>query len=156
MKLADFGPFVIFTAVYAAGTLGLPQFTLFAYQVRVGEMATAFVALFGMPAVFGLTLGQFIADLGVEASPVAYISPIVSFIGLLIVYYTKKYSTLAGCFVYVLLTAIWLSYLLPVTGKAPESQALYSAFAAQFVAVMVGYLAYLLIRRTVARPTANA
>ena len=93
MKLSDFGTFVIFAAIYAAGTLGLPRLALLAYQVKVGEIPTAFVAIFGMPAVLGLTLGQFIADLGVEASPLATLTPIFSLIGLLVVYYSRKFST---------------------------------------------------------------
>jgi len=50
---------------------------------KIGEIPTAFVAFFGMPAVFGLTLGQFIADLGLESSPLVMITPAVSFLGLL-------------------------------------------------------------------------
>ena len=80
LKLEDFGTFVIFTAIYAAGTLGLPKIPLLAYQIKIGEMPSAFVAIFGMPAVLGLTLGQFIANLGVEASPIASLSPLFSFI----------------------------------------------------------------------------
>ena len=113
MKLGDFGTFVIFTAIYAAGTLGLPKISLMAYQVKIGEIPSAFVALFGMPAVFGLTLGQFIANLGVEASPIAMVSPAISFIGLLTIYYARKKSTLAGCIAYIIITSLWLSFICP-------------------------------------------
>ena len=149
MKLEDFGPFVIFAAIYAAGTLGLPKISFMAYQVKVGEIPAAFVTIFGMPAVFGLTLGQFIANLGVEASPLAMISPVVSFAGLLIIYYVKKFSTLGGCIAYILLTSLWLSFLLPTVNKGTTAvAAAYSAFAGQFVAVMIGYVAYLFVTRT--------
>lgn len=126
MKLEDFGTFVIFTALYAAGTLGLPTFSLLAYQVKVGELPTAFVAIFGYPAILGLTLGQFIANLGVEASPVAMISPAVSFLGYLIVYRLRKVSTLAGCVAYMVLTSAWLTYLLPITTGVSTTEAAYS------------------------------
>jgi len=154
MKLGDFGPFVIFAAIYAAGSLGLPRFYFLAYQVKVGEMASAFVAIFGFPAVLGLTLGQFIANLGVEAKPIAMISPIISFAGLLFIYYMRKVNTLAGCLVYVVVTGIWLSLTLPILNpEVSSSLAAVSAFAGQFIAVMVGYLGYLLARRTVSNPT---
>jgi hypothetical protein len=150
LKLEDFGTFVIFTALYAAGTLGLLgvlKFTLLAYQVNVGAIPTAFVAIFGFPAVLGLTLGQFIANLGVEASPIAMISPVVSFVGLLVVYRLRKLSTLAGCIVYIILTSAWLSYLLPITSGVSITEAALSAFLGQTIAVMIGYFAYLAANR---------
>ncbi len=148
MKLGDFGTFVIFTAIYAAGTLGLPKIPLLAYQIRIGEIPTAFVAIFGLPAVIGLTLGQFIANLGVEASPIAMLSPVVSFIGLLIIFYARKASTFAGCIAYVIITSLWLSFLLPLISGASTTEAAYSAFIGQFIAVMIGYLVYVLVSKT--------
>ena len=156
MKLEDFGHFVIFTALYAAGTLGLPEIHLFAYQVKIGEIPSAFVAIFGYPAVLGLTLGQFIADLGVEASPVAMLSPILSFIGLLVIYRLRKVSVFAGCIAYILLTGIWLTYLLPLTSGIPTTVAASSAFLGQTIAVLIGYAGYLVasrIRASVGSPT---
>jgi uncharacterized membrane protein len=147
LKLEDFGTFVIFTAVYAAGTLGLPKIPLLAYQVKVGEIPTAFVAIFGYPAVLGLTLGQFIANLGVEASPIAMLSPVASFVGLLIVYRLRKMSVLAGCVAYIILTSAWLSYLLPTTLGISTSYAATSAFLGQSIAVLIGYAGYLVASR---------
>jgi len=157
LKLQDFGTFVIFTAIYAAGTLGLPKLPLLAYQVKIGEMPSAFVAIFGMPAVFGLTLGQFIANLGVEASPIATLSPLFSFIGLLVVYYARRFSTLAGCLAYVAVTSLWLTYLLPIVSGISTTEAGYSAFICQFIAVMIGYCVYVLVSKTILTkpPTGN-
>ncbi len=148
MKLGDFGTFVIYTALYAAGTLGLPKVPLLAYQIKIGEIPSAFVAIFGLPAVFGLTLGQFIANLGVEASPIAMISPVASFVGLLVIFYARKASTLLGCIAYVVITSLWLTFLLPITSGISTTEAAYSAFVDQFIAVMIGYVAYLLVTRT--------
>jgi uncharacterized membrane protein len=142
LKLEDFGTFVIFTAIYAAGTLGLPKISLLAYQVRVGEIPSAFVAVFGYPAILGLTLGQFIANLGVEASPIATLSPGLSLVGLLVIYYARKFSTLAGCLVYIAVTSLWLTYLLPMSTGVSSAEAAYSAFLGQFIAVMIGYAGY--------------
>jgi len=154
LKLGDFGTFVIFAAIYAAGTLGLPQISFFAYQLKVGEMASPFVALFGMPAVLGLTLGQFIANLGVEAKPIAMLSPIFSFVGLLVIYYLRKVNTLAGSLVYVAITGLWLTFLLPTLNpQLPTSLAALSAFGGQFIAIMIGYVGYLVARRESKTPT---
>ncbi len=148
MKLGDFGTFVIFTAIYAAGTLGLPRIPLLAYQIKIGEIPSAFVAIFGLPAVVGLTLGQFIANLGIEASPIATLSPVVSFIGLLIIFYARKASTLAGSIAYVVITSLWLTFLLPLISGISTTEAAYSAFVGQFIAVLIGYLAYVLVSKT--------
>jgi len=113
----------------------------------VGEIPTAFVAIFGYPAVLGLTLGQFIANLGVEASPIAMISPVVSFVGLLAVYHLRKVNTLAGCIAYIILTSAWLTYLLPITSGVSTTEAAVSAFLGQTIAVMIGYCAYLVAKR---------
>jgi len=152
LKLGDFGTFVIFAAIYAAGTLGLPKISLLAYQVKIGEIPSAFVALFGFPAILGLTLGQFIANLGVEASPIAMLSPVFSFVGLLIIYRSRKFSTLAGCIAYIVITGFWLSVMLPIVKpEVSTSQAAISVFAGQFIAVIVGYLAYLVTARTLSK-----
>lgn len=148
MKLGDFGTFVIFAAIYAAGTLGLPKISLLAYEVKIGEIPSAFVAIFGLPAVVGLTLGQFIANLGVEASPTAMLSPVFSFVGLLIIYHSRKSSTLAGCIAYVVITSLWLTFLLPTVSNVSLTVAAYSAFIGQFIAVIIGYLAYVFVTKT--------
>ena len=154
MKLGDFGTFVIFAAIYAAGTLGLPTISLLAYQVKIGEMASPFVALFGMPAVLGLTLGQFIANVGFEAKPISMASSIFSFVGLLAIYYMRKRSTLAGSLAYIIITGLWLSFTLPIAKPGVSSSlATLSAFADQFIAVMIGYAAYFLTTRTMTTPS---
>jgi uncharacterized membrane protein len=156
LKLGDFGTFVVFAAIYAAGSLGLPEIRFLAYQLKVGEMASAFVAIFGMPAVLGLTLGQFIANLGLEAKPIAMLSPIFSFVGLLAIHYARKRNTLSGCIAYILITGAWLSFELPIVEpELSSSLAALSAFGGQSVAVMVGYLGYLVATRTMGRPAQN-
>ena len=156
MKLEDFGTFVIFTAIYAASTLGLPRLIFLAYHIEIGVIPTAFVAIFGIPAVFGLTLGQFIANIGFEASPIVMVSPAISFVGLLVVYYARKFSTLAGCVAYIIITSLWLSYILPIVNGTPPDVAAYSAFAGQSIAVIIGYFAYLLaVRKIVPKKAEN-
>lgn len=143
MKLADFGPFVIFTALYAAGSLGLPEIPLLAYQVKVAEIPTAFVAIFGLPAVFGLVLGQFIANIGFQASSIEMMSPLVALIGLAAVYYLRKSSVLGGIVLYVIMTSTWVAYeLMTVPPKVSGDLAILSAFSGQVIAVGIGYVGY--------------
>ena len=149
MRLEDFGTFVIFAAIYAASTLGLPKLLFLAYHIEIGVIPNAFVAIFGLPAVFGLTLGQFIAGIGFQVTPIAMLSPAISFIGLLVVYYSRKFNTFAGCVVYVILTSLWLAYMLPIVSSTPPTLAAYSAFAGQSVAVIIGYLGYLIAVRKI-------
>ena len=157
MKLEDFGTFVIFAAIYAASALGLPRFIFLAYHVELGVIPTAFVAIFGMPAVFGLALGQFIANFGFQLTPIEMLSPAVSFVGLLTVYYARKFSTLGGCIAYIIITSLWLSYMLPIVNGTPPAVAAYSAFSGQFIAVIIGYLAYLFAVKTmVPKKTENS
>jgi uncharacterized membrane protein len=155
LKLEDFGTFVIFTALYAAGTLGLPKISLLAYQVKIGEIPTAFVAIFGYPAVLGLTLGQFIANLGVEASPMAMLSPVVSLVGLIIIYRLRKASVLGGCLAYIILTTAWLTYLLPITSGISTTDAATSAFLGQAIAVLIGYCGYLAANKMRTSPSTS-
>ena len=154
LKLEDFGTFVIFTAIYAAGSLGLPKLHILAYQLTVGEMAAPFVAIFGIPAVFGLTLGQFIANLGFQVAPVAMLSPAISFVGLIVIYYLRKLSALGGCIIYILITSLWITYLLPQISNISTSSAAPSAFLEQSIAVMIGYVGYLIAKRTMANSEA--
>lgn len=149
MKLEDFGTFVIFAAIYAASTLGLPKLLFLAYHIEIGVIPTAFVAIFGLPAVLGLTLGQFIAGIGFQVRPITMLSPAISFIGLVVVYYARKFNTFAGCVVYIILTSLWLAYILPIVNGTPPTVAAYSAFAGQSVAVIIGYIGYLVAVRKI-------
>jgi hypothetical protein len=89
-----------------------------------------------------------------EAKPIAMISPIISFVGLLIIYNMRKLSTLAGCPVYIVITGIWLSLTLPILNpEVSGSLTALSTFAGQFIPVMVGYFGYLLARRTTTSST---
>ncbi|MGA8856689.1 MAG: hypothetical protein WB643_05925, partial [Candidatus Bathyarchaeia archaeon] len=76
------------------------------------------------------------------------LSPLFSFIGLLTIYYARKFSTLAGCIAYVTITSLWLTFLLPMNSGISMTEAGYSAFIDQFIAVIIGYCAYVLVRKT--------
>jgi len=77
------------------------------------------------------------------------LSPAISFIGLVVVYYARKFNTFAGCVVYIILTSLWLAYILPIVNGTPPTVAAYSAFAGQSVAVIIGYIGYLIVVRKV-------
>ncbi len=145
LKMGEFGVFVVFTALYAAGTLGLPEIPLLQYRIKPGEMPSPFVAIFGYPAILGLALGHFIAGLGAHSGPVDVLSPAIGLVGLVIIYRLGRQRVLAGSIAYVIITSLWISYVLIVSLRIPQAAAFSSAFSGQFIAVMIGYVFYRLL-----------
>jgi len=78
---------------------------------------------------------------------VAMLSPVVSFIGLVVIYRLRKASVLAGCVAYIILTSAWLTYLLPITEGVSTTAAASSAFLGQTIAVLIGYGGYVIASR---------
>ena len=149
IKTADFGIFVIFAALYAAGTMGLPELNILLYQIKPGEMPTAMVGIFGPPAVIGLVLGQWIASTTSSIGAIDMLSPVVSLAGLLIILCFRRLSVLFGSLVYVLLTSIWMTYLLGATTGESSIALLQSTLLGQSISVMIGYVFYQITRRTI-------
>jgi hypothetical protein len=48
----------------------------------------------------------------------------------------------------VVITSLWLTYLLPITSGISTTEAGYSAFIDQFIAVIIGYCTYVLAAKT--------
>lgn len=149
IKTADFGVFVIFTAIYAAGTMGLPDLNFQSFQIRPGEAFTPFVAIFGGPAAGGLILGQLIASTTSKLGPMEMISPIFALIGLLFIIYLRKLSALAGNIAYIMITSLWFAYLIVETTNTVFIAALQSTVICQTIAIMIGYIAYQIAGRTI-------
>ena len=141
-----FGIFVIFAAVYAAGTLGLGRPEIAGVAVKVGEIAVPLVGLFGMPAVIGLVFGQFVANSASPLGPMDMLSPLVSLVGLLILWRFKR-LVIAGSLVYVAVTTPWLAYLLANARGVGLGEVLGPAFASQLAAILIGYVIYEALRR---------
>ena len=142
-----FGIFVIFAAVYAAGTLGIGRPEIAGVAVKVGEIAVPLVGLFGMPAVVGLVFGQFVANSASPLGPMDMLSPLVSLAGLLVIWRLRPGLVIAGSLIYVGITSPWLAYLLANARETPYGEVLTPAFASQLAAVVIGYVIYEVLRR---------
>ncbi|MEM0337912.1 MAG: QueT transporter family protein [Candidatus Caldarchaeum sp.] len=139
-----FGVFVIFAAIYAAGTLALGNLPLGELQVKTGEIMTPLVALFGLASVLGLAFGQFIANMASPLGPLDLITPAISLGALLVLRALAKRSIFLGVAAYYLISSIWLSLLTSVvTGR---SDAFVTSFARQGIAMVIGLALYFVVR----------
>ena len=142
-----FGIFVIFAAIYAAGTLGIGRPEIGGVVVKVGEIFSPLVALFGMASVIGLVFGQFVANSASPLGPMDMASPVVSFAGLLAIWYLRRRMVVAGVLAYVVITSLWLAFLLSLNMRMGYGEALGPAFLSQLAAVVIGYAIYKVLRR---------
>ncbi|HID05441.1 MAG TPA: QueT transporter family protein [Aigarchaeota archaeon] len=142
-----FGIFVIFAAIYAAGTLGIGRPEVAGVEVKVGEIGAPLVALFGMPALVGLVFGQFIANSASPLGPLDMASPLVSLAGLLVIWYMRRRLVIVGSIIYAAITSPWLAFLISNTQAIQYPAALVSALASQVTAVITGYIIYEILRR---------
>ncbi len=149
IKTEDFGVFVIFTAIYAAGTLGMPDLDFQLFQIRPGEIFTPFVAIFGGPAAVGLALGQLIASTTSKLGPMEMISPIFALIGFAFILYLRKLSALAGNIAYIMITSLWFAYLIVETTNTVFIATLQSTMICQTIAIIIGYIAYQIAGKTI-------
>lgn len=149
-----FGIFVIFAAIYAAGTLALGRLPIGDVQVKPGEIATPLAALFGMASVVGLVFGQFIANMASPLGPLDLITPAIALAGLIVLRFLAKRSILLGVAAYYVITAVWTGILMSVvTGRG---NAFFTAFVSQGIALAAGTLIYFIVKsrmpKTVATP----
>lgn len=95
-KSVEVAASAILAATYVALVMIFHPVSFLAIQVRVADALTGFVPILGMPAVYGITLGVFMANLTSPLGPIDYLSFIPNFVGLMIVYKLRKVSVLAG------------------------------------------------------------
>ncbi len=144
LNSSSFGVFVIFAAIYAAGTLALGRLPIGDIQLKPGEIATPLAAIFGMASVVGLVFGQFIANMASPLGPLDLITPAVAFAGLLALLYLKRYHILAGVGAYYVITSTWIALLTSaVTGRG---DAFFTAFASQGIALAAGTAVYYVVK----------
>ena len=169
LSTGSFGIFVITAAISAAGTLGLPDLSLSAFipaelfgslsgeppeaeqyqrllNVVPGVIPSPFVAIFGLPAILGLSLGQFVASTTSPLGPISLYSPIVTLVGLFFIYLLRKRSVIVGALVFTALTTLWISSAEFLVFGTRIASTFPLAFLAQLAAIMIGYIAYLLAK----------
>ncbi|MDW8063816.1 MAG: QueT transporter family protein [Candidatus Caldarchaeum sp.] len=146
-----FGVFVIFAAIYAAGTLALGNLPVGDIQVKTGEIVTPLAALFGFASVVGLVFGQFIANMASPLGPLDLITPGIAFVALLILRKLADKSIFLGVAAYYVITAVWIAFLTStVTGRG---NAFVNAFISQGIALAIGTAIYLAVKPRMPKPT---
>ncbi|MEM1952879.1 MAG: QueT transporter family protein [Candidatus Caldarchaeum sp.] len=63
MRAKDLSAAVVFAGLYAAGVIALPGISFVIIQVRISDALLPMAMVFGLPAVFGITVGTFIANM---------------------------------------------------------------------------------------------
>lgn len=148
-----FGVFVIFAAIYAAGTLALGNLPLGEVQVKTGEIVAPLAALFGIASVVGFAFGQFIANMASPLGPLDLITPVVSFFGLLILRYLSKRSIFAGVAAYFMISSIWTGFLTALVMGRGDSYV--TAFIRQGIALAIGTAVYFVVKSRMPKPVAQ-
>ncbi|MEM2556113.1 MAG: QueT transporter family protein [Candidatus Caldarchaeum sp.] len=70
MRARDLSAAVVFAGLYAAGVIALPGISFEIIQVRVSDALLPMAMVFGLPAVFGVTVGTFVANMFSPFGPV--------------------------------------------------------------------------------------
>jgi len=167
----NFGIFVICAGIYAAGSLGLPEVSVVSiteqlglsialntpsdlFIIMPGVLLVPFIALFGFPAVIGITLGHLVISTTSVVGSIALFSPIFTFIGLATVRYggitgifLKKPNILVGIAGYVMITSVWLSYVAVSLTGVGFGSVLLVAILSKIFPISVGFIFYLIVNR---------
>ncbi|MCS6783746.1 MAG: QueT transporter family protein [Candidatus Caldarchaeum sp.] len=145
-----FGVFVIFAAIYAAGTLALGTLPIGDIRVKTGEIVTPLAAIFGFASVVGLVFGQFIANMASPLGPLDLITPGVAFIALLVLRKLANKSIFLGVVAYYFITSFWIAFLTStVTGRG---DAFANAFIGQGIALAIGTALYFAVKSRMPKP----
>ena len=138
----------LLAAAYAAMVQVLHPISFLQFQVRVANALMGLVPLLGMPAVYGLTIGVFLANL---ASPLGWIdllSPVPSFVGLLVIYKSRGVSVFLGLTAYSILLGAWVAFMLWYTVGLPYLiTLLYVTVGIWIATAVLGYITYALAKR---------
>ncbi len=70
MRVRDLSAAIILAALYAAGVIALPGISFEIFQVRISDALLPLAMVFGLPAVFGVTVGTFVANMFSPFGPV--------------------------------------------------------------------------------------
>ncbi|MCS6769867.1 MAG: QueT transporter family protein [Candidatus Caldarchaeum sp.] len=145
-----FGVFVIFAAIYAAGTLALGRLPIGDVQIKPGEIAVPLVALFGFSSVIGVVFGMFIANMASPLGPLDLTTPAVAFFALLILRFLAKRSILPGVAAYYVIVSVWVGFLTSIaTGRG---DAFTTVFISQGIAIAIGTALYFVVKSRMPKP----
>lgn len=117
-------------------------------QIRVANSLMGLVPILGVPAIIGIVVGVFIANL---ASPLGFIdllSVAPTFIGLTIIYRLRGYSVMLGLLIYSIILGAWVSFMLWYVFKIPYVECfIYVTTGIAIATAGLGYFVYKTFRR---------
>ena len=144
MKVKSLALAVPFAAIYVALCLGLAPISYMDIQVRVADALYPLIGLFGWPALFGLVVGHFIANM---FSPLGLIDLLSVIIFLPAKLAILKWKFKAVPF-HVVSVALWVAYILHSLFALPYWITALYVGAGEFIAeIMLGYPLYYAIKR---------
>jgi uncharacterized membrane protein len=142
-KSRDLAIVAILAASYAALVNVLHPISFMQIQVRIANALIGLVPVLGLPAVYGLTLGVFLANLTSPLGWIDLVSPMFSFIGLLTIYKLRTNSVSLGLVIYTLILSLWVTFMLSYVGGLPYTWTFLYVFTGISIATVgLGYLVY--------------
>jgi len=143
VKARDVSVAAVLAAAYAAIVQVPHPISFLQFQVGVANALIGLVPLLGMPAVCGLTLGIFLANLNSPLGWIDLLSPVSSSIGLLAVHKLRNVSAFLSLTVYSILLGTWVAFMLwYALGLSYLPVLLYVTAGIWIAAAVLGYLAY--------------
>jgi len=116
LKAKDVALMGILAAVYTAGVYVLPAISFLTINVRVADMIRGIIPFFGWPAIIGISLGHFCANLMSPLGPIDLLSPLVVLVPSYLAYIISK-RLMIVCFVPVWLSlSAWVSFVISFVG----------------------------------------
>ena len=119
-----------------------------------GVLLVPFIALFGFPAVIGITLGHLVISTTSLVGSIDLYSPVFTFIGLALVRYggitgifLKKPNLLSGIMAYLIITSIWMSYVAISLTEVAFNSIFFVALLSKILPISVGLVIYLIINQ---------
>jgi len=148
MKTKTLALTTIFATLYFVLVNVFQPISFMQVQVRIANCLLALVPIFGLPAVFGVTLGVFGANLSSPLGWIDLISVLPTFAGLIIIYLLRNKSVLLGLSLYNVILASWISFMLWYIIGLPYIISFIYVVIGLFVAnVGIGYPVYKAVKK---------
>jgi uncharacterized membrane protein len=130
-----------FSALYAVAVVLLAPISYGVMQVRLADALIPLSMVFGLPAVYGVTLGNIIANLYGGYGPVDVMFGTVANLLASYVAFRFRSKPLLGCFAATMIVSLIVGGYLWILVGVPIEVSLLGLFAGSFIAItMLGYL----------------
>lgn len=148
IRTIDIALVAICCALYAALVNAFAPISFQQIQIRIANALIGMVPLFGLPAVYGLTLGVLLGNLTSPLGPIDLLSVLPSLLGLLAVYRLKNVSVLLGLQIYSTIVSVWVAFMLNLIFQLPHLITFVYVLVGLTIATTgLGYLVYRTLHR---------